>query len=63
MPVILPRDHYALWLDPDIKDPKRLKTLLQPRPGEEMKIRRANSKVNSPSYDEPDCLEAPETFE
>lgn len=57
MPVILSPADYSEWLDAKIKDPKRLKPLLRPRPGHEMKMRPANPKVNSASYDEPECLD------
>lgn len=56
MPVILLPEDYGRWLDPDLKDPKKLKLLLRSYPSEETVIQPASPKVNKPSYDEPDCL-------
>jgi putative SOS response-associated peptidase YedK len=57
MPVILKSEDYDLWLDPEVKDPKLLKPLLQPYPSEDMKVEPVSSKVNKASYDAPDCVE------
>jgi putative SOS response-associated peptidase YedK len=36
MPVILNREDFELWLDPDVTDPSRLRPLLKPYPAERM---------------------------
>lgn len=59
MPAILSPEEYGEWLSRDIKDVSRLKALLHARAPEEMALRRANPKVNSPSYEGPECLQAP----
>jgi putative SOS response-associated peptidase YedK len=38
MPVIVPRDKEALWMDPGAPDPRELATILKPYPAEEMKM-------------------------
>jgi putative SOS response-associated peptidase YedK len=50
MPVILPREDYALWLDPSAR-PADLKQLLVPFPAEAMKSHPVGSQVNFPSID------------
>ena len=57
MPVILKSKDYNLWLDPEVKDPKLLKPLLQPYPSERMKAEPVSPKVNKARYDAPDCVE------
>jgi putative SOS response-associated peptidase YedK len=56
MPVILLPADYGEWLDLDLKDHKKLKSLLRGYPSEKTEIHRANPKVNKPSYDQPDCV-------
>ena len=57
MPVILPGDAYAEWLDPATPF-ERLTALLKPYPADEMRAIEANPRVNSPKHDGPECLEA-----
>lgn len=38
MPVIVPRNDEATWLDPEYKDPNELPSLLKPYPADEMKM-------------------------
>lgn len=57
MPVIVPEDRHALWLDPDIRDPKRLLPLLQPHPSSGMAIHEVSRLVHSPGNDSPDLIE------
>jgi putative SOS response-associated peptidase YedK len=38
MPVIVPKDKEALWLDPDVPDRRELAAILKPYPAEEMKM-------------------------
>jgi len=58
MPVILPMKNEARWLDPDLKKPERLLSLLTPYPAEEMTLWRVSPLVNSPQNDSPECLRA-----
>ena len=57
MPVIVPPEDYARWLDPDtLLD--ELEVLLKPYPAERMRVTAANPILNSPKNDGPECLEA-----
>ena len=57
MPVIVPPESYALWLDS--RTPvAELEALLVPYPADEMHATAANPVLNSPKFDGPECLEA-----
>jgi putative SOS response-associated peptidase YedK len=51
MPVILPAEAEAVWLDPAISDPARLLPLLQPYPAERMRAYPVSGAVNSVAHD------------
>jgi len=38
MPVIVPKDKEALWMDPGVPDPRELAAILKPYPAKEMKM-------------------------
>ena len=57
MPAILPREHYAEWLDPET-DEDRLLALLRPFPAELMTARDVGPAVNSSKVDSPECVAA-----
>ncbi len=56
MPVILPRDAYAQWLDPSPQGPARLQGLLVPFPESEMEAFPISTLVNSPANDRPEVV-------
>ena len=56
MPVILPVDIEAVWLDPGITDSRLLKDLLGPYPSELMRTSEVSPVVNSPSNDVSECM-------
>ena len=56
MPVILPQDAYAQWLDPAVRDPESLKNLLIPYPSEKMTAHPVSILVNSPANDRSECI-------
>jgi putative SOS response-associated peptidase YedK len=56
MPVILHPEEYYLWLDRDITDPEKLKSLYQPYPADLLDFYRVSSLVNNPRNDSPDCI-------
>lgn len=56
MPVILPEEGYASWLDPSEKQPKDLQDLLRPYPSGELMAYPVSTVVNSPSNDTPTCV-------
>ncbi len=57
MAVILPQEHFDVWLDRDVQDPAQLSDLLQPFPSEAMMAYPVSKKVNNASYDGPDLIE------
>lgn len=57
MPVLIPREKYAEWLDPGTTE-DRLHALLQPMPADQMHVLEVGPAVNSPKNDGPECLEA-----
>jgi putative SOS response-associated peptidase YedK len=56
MPVILPPDTYALWLDPAEQKPIALNHLLTPYPADLMTAYPVSRLVNSPANDTPACI-------
>ncbi len=56
MPVILPREAEATWLDPKITEPEPLLPLLKPYPADAMEYFPVSRAVNSPKHDAPDCI-------
>ncbi|HXG18768.1 MAG TPA: SOS response-associated peptidase [Methylomirabilota bacterium] len=57
MPVLLPREAEALWLDRTMEDPARLLPLLTPYPAEEMDAYEVSPAVNSPRTNASVCIE------
>lgn len=57
MPVILPREAYDLWLDPEEKSKDNFDHILTPYPSSEMIQFPVSRIVNSPSNDSPGCIE------
>lgn len=58
MPAILPREHYAEWLDPGT-DERRLLEMLRPSPADGMTARDVGPAFNAAKNDGPECLAAP----
>jgi putative SOS response-associated peptidase YedK len=56
MPVILPVEHYDLWLDPAAQEPERLLPLLAPFPSKEMRAVPVSTHVNNPRNEDAGCL-------
>lgn len=56
MPVILNRDDFAQWLDPEFQDTGQIQKLIQPFPAEEMDSRTVSKLVNSVKNETKDCL-------
>lgn len=57
MPVILGREDYDLWLDPDVQNVGRLQRLFRPFPLDELTVFPVGTRVNSPSNDDPSCVQ------
>lgn len=62
MPVILPPEAEAAWLDPGIPE-RDLEGLLVPWPDASTAARRVGTAVNDARYDGPECLAPPEPDE
>lgn len=58
MPVILPKEAWKAWLDPETP-PEALQELLVSYPQEEMSLRPVSTAVNNVRNDSPDCLQDP----
>ena len=56
MPVILPPEAEALWLDRTVQEPDSVLPLLVPYPAEAMTAYAVSMLVNSPRNDSPECL-------
>lgn len=56
MPVIVPPDAWATWLDPSPRDPDELRALLEPRDDLALTADRVSTLVNSVRNDGPDLI-------
>lgn len=56
MPVILPPQAYAEWLEPSPQKPEALQHLLVPYPAAEMRAYSVSTLVNSPGNDRAECV-------
>ncbi len=57
MPVILPREDFAAWLDPERTNAAQVMPLLRPYPAEQMACYPVSRRVNSPANDDPTLIE------
>jgi putative SOS response-associated peptidase YedK len=55
MPAILTPENYDRWLDPGIRDPKRVLDCLRPFDPKLMKKHAVSSRVNRPENDDEEC--------
>ena len=58
MPVILPREAYAAWLNPTLTDLRAVRALLRSLPAEQLCAWPVSRRVNSPANDDPALLNA-----
>jgi putative SOS response-associated peptidase YedK len=58
MPVLLPRDTWATWLDPDERDQELLRSMLTPAPDGILDIHAVSLRVNDVRNDGPDLMAA-----
>lgn len=56
MPIILSAEVYSDWLNPSLNQPEEILSLLQTIP--QLTTNPVSSKVNRPTYDQADCIEA-----
>jgi len=57
MPVILAPDDYDRWLDPAVEQPEMVGPLLRPFGSDPMEAYPVSTHVNSPTRDDPKCIE------
>jgi putative SOS response-associated peptidase YedK len=57
MPVILPAEYHADWLNPDAAAPEWLQAVLRPYPAETMQARAVNPYVNNARHEGPECVQ------
>ncbi|MBE0432352.1 SOS response-associated peptidase [candidate division WOR-3 bacterium] len=57
MPAILDPEKRQVWLDKEMDDPGVLMSLLEPYDAGQMEAYEVSRKVNSPGYNEPDCID------
>ena len=55
-PVIISPDDYITWLDRNLQDEKILQQMLKPIKPDQMKMYDVTTKVNSPKFNEPECI-------
>ena len=58
MPVILPPDHYDVWLDPNVQQPEVLQPLLVPCDPTALTLSPVNPWLNNARHEGPRCLES-----
>jgi putative SOS response-associated peptidase YedK len=58
MPVIIAPEKRSVWLNTEIQDPNVLMPLLAPYDSQKMEAYAVSKRVNSPTYNEPDCIKA-----
>jgi putative SOS response-associated peptidase YedK len=56
MPVVLPEEGWATWLDPRVRDRGRLERLLVPTPDEWFDVYEVSTRVNKPENNDADLL-------
>jgi putative SOS response-associated peptidase YedK len=56
MPVILPREQYATWLETEPERAVSLGELLKPCPDSWLTVQPVDQRVNRPDFDGPECL-------
>lgn len=59
MPVLLPEEAWAGWLDPGERDPARLQAMLVPFPAGHMAAREVSTWANDARHDDPRCIAPP----
>lgn len=60
MPVIVPAEREAQWLDPGAEGPAAVEPILAPFPADRMSATPVSRRVNSPAHDDPSCIETVE---
>ena len=58
MTVILHREDYGKWLDPDFDEQEPLRSLLKTYSSDKMEAIRVSRRVNKPANNEPGCIQS-----
>lgn len=56
MPVVVGREHYDAWLDPDLQEAARIKQLVGDLSADAMQAYPVDRRVNNPRFDDPSCI-------
>lgn len=57
MPVILPTEKQAVWIDPSFQDQNTLRSFLTPLESDRMQFHAVSRSVNRVAYNQPDCIQ------
>lgn len=57
MPLIVPREHYSLWLDPEVQEVEALTPVMRPFESAELVLYAVGTRVNKPTVDDPACIQ------
>lgn len=57
MPVILRPEEEKDWLNPDLTEPEQILKLLKPYDSEAMEAYEVSTKVNTPAFNTPECIQ------
>lgn len=57
MPAIIPREQYARWLDPDLRDPAEIQTMIASYPAEALRAIPVSTKVSNARNQGPELIE------
>lgn len=56
MPLIIAREDWDRWLDPELTDPDAIQQLLKPFPADEMRAYRVSTRVNNARNEDPELV-------
>ncbi len=57
MPLIIAREDWERWLDPELTDEKEIEQMLKPYPADEMRAYPVSTRVNNAKNDDPGLIE------
>lgn len=57
MPVVLEREQFAAWLDPERQEAEDVAPLVRPYPADRLRVEPVSTRVNRPENDDALCLE------
>ena len=60
MPILLKKEDFATWLDPDEKDQSKFRSILEIYQGRDLEMDPVSTEVNNPRNEGPELLEPTE---